>query len=498
MQKIFFDTRVLDNAVRQQFDLSEDLMMENAAAELENVLAEKKSILILCGGGNNGGDGYALARRLVCKNKKVFAAVCVPEKSPMCCLQKSRAEKCSVDFLTIDEIETFVETEKLDAVVDCIFGSGFHGALPEKISLVVEKINSLNCFKLACDIPSGFDSLGNVDGAFFVADETVTMGAMKLALFSDNAKDACGKITVANLGVSREIFENSFEAANENYFLLEESDCRLPFRKSQNVNKGSFGHAAVVGGEKVGAAMIASSAALRIGAGLVTLVDFHNDHSSGEKIFLNENGLPSETIVPYEIMCSKKFPANTTAIAFGMGLGRETDICDLANYIEENKNIPLVMDADIFYHDEIKLILQKRSDEKLPTILTPHPKEFSVLLEKCGLGSFSTAEVVKNRIDLVKKFCEAFPNIVLLLKGANVIVAQKLNDRTDLFFNTQGCSALAKAGSGDVLAGLIAGLLAQKYSILDAAVTGTLIHGLASKKIEFDFSLTPFELMKKI
>ncbi len=498
MQKIFFDTRILDNAVRRQFDLSEDLMMENAAAELEKVLSEKKSILILCGGGNNGGDGYALARRLVCKNKKVFAAICVPEKSPMCCLQKSRAEKCGVDFLTLDEIETFVENEKIDAVVDCIFGSGFHGALPEKIGAIVEKINSLDCFKLACDIPSGLDALGNAEGNFFEADETVTMGALKLALFSDISKDACGKITVANLGVSREIFENSFEAANENYFLLEESDCRVPFRKKQNVNKGSFGHAAVVGGEKLGAAVIASSAALRIGAGLVTLVDFHNDHFSGEKICLNENGLPSETIVPYEIMCGQNFPANTTAIAFGMGLGRETDICDLSNYVEENKNIPLVMDADVFYHDEIKLILQKRSSGKLPTVLTPHPKEFSVLLEKCGLGKFFTAEVVKNRIDLVKKFCDVFPNIVLLLKGANVIVAQKVENKTDLFFNTQGCSALAKAGSGDVLAGLTAGLLAQKYSALDAAVTGTLIHGLASKKVEFDFSLTPFELMKKI
>lgn len=508
MQKLFFDTRILDSSARENFSLSEDLMMENASSEMEKFLHEKNSILVLCGGGNNGGDGYALARRLISKSVNVFAAVCLKEKSPMCVLQKSRAKNCGVNFVSVDDLldenffNNFIETKKIDAIVDCVFGSGFHGDLPEQILLLIQIINSTNIFKLSCDIPSGLDALGNCTKDFFHADKIVTMGALKIALFSDTAKSAWDengvkKIHVANLGISRELFENSTkEKIDENYFLLDESDCELPYRKNQNVNKGSFGHAVVVGGEKIGAAVISCSSALRFGAGLVTLVDFENQHSSGEKILLDEDGLVSSSIVPYEIMCSSTLPQNTSALAFGMGLGREANLESIKNILDGNPSLPVVMDADIFYHKEIKSILQKRSDEKSPTVLTPHPKEFSVLLENCGLGKIEVSEIVKNRIDLAKKFCEAFPNVVLLLKGATVLIGQKSNDGFNLFFNPHGSSSLAKAGSGDVLAGLIVGLLAQKYSVLDATKTASLVHALGSKKIKYNFALTPFELLK--
>ena len=498
MRKIFFDTRKMDMACRERFCLSEDLMMENAAAALEKKLAGKKSVLILCGGGNNGGDGYALARRIFSKNISVAVIVCVPERSDMCLLQKRRAKNCGVKFVPLSDSETFLENNNFDAVIDCIFGSGFHGALPDEISALVKKINAMEAFKLACDIPSGLDLLGNASGECFHADVTVTMGALKLALFSDFAKEVCGKISCADLGLDRETFENSVpQNHGPKYFLLEESDCKYPHRQNPNVNKGSFGHVAVAGGEKIGAAVIASCAALKFGAGLVTLVDFKNARSSGEKISLDINGLPSETIVPYEIMCAKNFPERTSAIALGMGLGRDCGIDEIKKYVSENPEIPLVLDADIFYHDEILEILQKRSVKKSPTVLTPHPKEFSVLLEKCGLGNFSVPELVKNRVELAQKFCGAFPGTVLLLKGATVLVAQKQDADSDceMFFNPHGTAALAKAGSGDVLTGLVASLLAQKYSALDAAKSASLAHALGSKKICPDFSLTPFGLI---
>lgn len=275
MRKIFFDTRKMDMACRERFCLSEDLMMENAAAALEKKLAGKKSVLILCGGGNNGGDGYALARRIFSKNISVAVIVCVPERSDMCLLQKRRAKNCGVKFVPLSDSETFLENNNFDAVVDCIFGSGFHGALPDEISALVKKINAMEAFKLACDIPSGLDLLGNASGECFHADVTVTMGALKLALFSDFAKEVCGKISCADLGLDRETFENSVPQNHvPKYFLLEESDCKYPHRQNPNVNKGSFGHVAVAGGEKIGAAVIASCAALKFGAGLVTLVDF--------------------------------------------------------------------------------------------------------------------------------------------------------------------------------------------------------------------------------
>ena len=500
MQKIFFDSRILDTACRERFCLSEDLMMENAAMSLEEKLHDKKSVLILCGGGNNGGDGYALARRIGAK-KNPTVIVCVPEKSEMCILQKKRAEKSGVKFTALENAESILQNADFDAIVDCVFGSGFHGSLPEKIASLVKKINSMKSYRLACDIPSGLDAYGNAEGVFFNADETVTMGALKLSLFSDTAKEACGKISCTDLGVPRETFENSCpanERTDFKCFMLEESDCKLPVRQNQNVNKGNFGHAAVVGGEKLGAAVIAASAALRFGAGLVTLVDFKTPHSSGEKISLDENGFPSPSIVPYEIMCSENFPQNCSSIAFGMGLGRNADISPVKYFMEQNPSLPVIMDADIFYHDEIKSILKKRSCENSPTVLTPHPKEFSVLLEKCGLGNFSVSETVKNRIELAKKFCTEFPGITLILKGACVLIAQKNDSGIEMFFNPHGCSALAKAGSGDVLSGLVCALLAQKYSALESAKTASLAHALASKKINPDFSLTPFELIREI
>lgn len=501
MRKIFFDTRKLDMACRERFCLSEDLMMENAASALEKKLAGKKSVLILCGGGNNGGDGYALARRIFSKNVSVVVLVCAPERSDMCLLQKRRAKNCGVKFVPLSDFDSLVEKNNFDAVVDCIFGSGFHGALPDEISALVKKINAMECFKLACDIPSGLDLIGNVCGECFRADETVTMGALKLALYSDFAKEVCGKIECAGLGLDRETFENSApQNQGTKYFLLEESDCKYPFRKNPNVNKGNFGHVAVVAGEKIGASVIASCAALKFGAGLATLVDFKNKHSPGEKISLDENGFPSEAIVPYEIMCAKNFPEKTSAIALGMGLGRDCEISEIKRYIYENPEIPIVLDADIFYHNEILEILQKRSGQKSQTVLTPHPKEFSVLLEKCGLGNFSTGDVVKNRVELAQKFCGAFPGITLILKGAVVLIACKADSDSDceMFFNPHGEASLAKAGSGDVLSGLVASLLAQKYSPLDAAKSASLAHALGSKKICPDFSLTPFGLIEKL
>ena len=128
MQKIFFDSRILDTACRERFCLSEDLMMENAAMSLEEKLHDKKSVLILCGGGNNGGDGYALARRIGAK-KNPTVIVCVPEKSEMCILQKKRAEKSGVKFTALENAASILQNADFDAIVDCVFGS----ALDEKV-----------------------------------------------------------------------------------------------------------------------------------------------------------------------------------------------------------------------------------------------------------------------------------------------------------------------------------------------------------------------------
>ena len=175
MEALFLDTRILDKTCREKFLLSEDCMIENAAAGLEDAVMDslgenkKSRVLILCGSGNNGADGYALARKLVSSKISVSVAICGEPKSELCKIQKSRAENTSVEFLMLEKSLDYIEENPLafDLIVDCIFGSGFHGSLPDDISKLIEKINSLDAFRISCDIPSGLDMLGNFPGLFF-------------------------------------------------------------------------------------------------------------------------------------------------------------------------------------------------------------------------------------------------------------------------------------------------------------------------------------------
>ena len=185
MQKIFFDTRKHDAAVRELYGLSEELMMENAASGLEKAVAEclerseKKGIVILCGGGNNGADGYALARRIIWN---VTVLECIPPKSELCTIQAERALKAGVKIVRGDSCLEYLSSAGENGIaVDCIFGSGFHGELPQDISALVDLVNEKDLFRIVCDVPSGLDQYGNCGKSVFMADVTVTMGAQNCA-----------------------------------------------------------------------------------------------------------------------------------------------------------------------------------------------------------------------------------------------------------------------------------------------------------------------------
>ncbi len=268
---------------------------------------------------------------------------------------------------------------------------------------------------------------------------------------------------------------------NGDLWLLRESDLRLPTRVVQNVNKGSFGHVSVVMGEKPGAGIIAAAAAFAFGAGLVTLVC---------------KGRP--VCCPYELMDSPAPPAATNALALGMGLGVPTSgipapdspAADVLAWLEEHPDVACVFDADILKYKEIEGLIRGR--EKV--VLTPHPKEFATLLFLCDLGEYSVPYIAEHRFELVRRFCASFPQAVLILKGANSLIAQGVK----VSVNTLGSSCLAKGGSGDVLAGLAAALLAQGYGAYAAAVSASLAHALASRRVKCSYGMTPFELIEKV
>lgn len=458
MQKLFDEVNSLDKRCYEEFALSEDILMEHAANEMatyiQNNYKDKKSILIVCGSGNNGADGIALSR-LLYKQFDVNLYLASSPKSKMAQLQYKRAQLIGVNI-----IDTLCES---DIIVDCLFGSGLNKPLDDKSKDIISKINSFNSIKIACDIPSGINNLGQVESLAFEADVTITMGALKTSLYSDIAKDYVGKIIVANLGVQREVYEKQ-----SNKYLLCEDDIILPLRNKKNSHKGTYGHLNVIAGCKRGAGIIAAKAAFGFGAGLVSVVCHEN------------------LDLPYHIMQTHFLTDNCTAIAIGMGLGKyERD--EVKTIL--SKNIPMIIDADLFYEVIILDVLNKE------VVLTPHPKEFCALLKLCNIADISINELQNNRFLYVEKFTKKYPKVVLLLKGANVIISQC----EKLYVNSLGSSVLSKGGSGDVLSGLVASLLAQGYKPLDAAISASLAHTLAARNFKKnDYSLIPSDLVEEV
>lgn len=458
MKKIFDEVRSLDKRAVENFYLTEDILMEHASISIQNYIIKKfkknRTILIVCGSGNNGADGIALAR-LLHKRFEVSLYLAKNPKTNIGKLQEKRAKSIGINF--VDEIF------QADIIVDCLFGTGLNNELEQKDIDLIDRLNNFNSFKIACDIPSGINCFGQVLQIAFKADITITMGALKTALLSDIAKDFVGKIKVATLGV-----ENEFFQIPTNKYLLEKSDLILPFRDKKNSHKGIFGHLNIISGDKIGASIIASNAAFSFGVGLVTII------------------CQNEKVVPYHIMQSKNITQNCTAIALGMGLGKIED--KELEYIMK-LDIPKVLDADIFYNS----LIAKYLDENI--VLTPHPKEFVSLLKLTNIADIRVEELQNNRFLYVEKFCKVYPKITLLLKGANVVISQN----ETIYINNFGSSKLSKAGSGDVLSGLIASLLAQGYKPLEATIYGSLAHTLAAKNYKKNnYSLTPQDLIKEI
>ncbi|WRG38146.1 NAD(P)H-hydrate dehydratase [Helicobacter pylori] len=463
MLSVYEKVNALDKRAIEELFLSEDVLMENAAMALERAVLQNASlgakVIILCGSGDNGGDGYALARRLMGRFR-VLVFEMKRAKSPMCQLQKERAKKAGVVIKTYEE-NALNQNLECDVLIDCVIGSHFKGGLEPFLNF--ESLSQKARFKIACDIPSGIDSKGRVDKRAFKADLTISMGAIKSCLLSDRAKDYAGELKVGHLGV----FNQTYEIPTDT-FLLEKSDLKLPLRDKKNAHKGDYGHAHVLLGKHSGAGLLSAISALSFGSGVVSVQALECEITSNNK--------------PLELVFCENFPNLLSAFALGMGL--ENIPKDFNKWLEL---APCVLDAGVFYHKEVLQALEKE------VILTPHPKEFLSLLKLVGIN-ISMLELLDNKLEIARDFSQKYPKVVLLLKGANTLIAHQ--GRT--FINTLGSVALAKAGSGDVLAGLIVSLLSQNYTPLDAAINASLAHALAGLEFKNNYALTPLDLIEKI
>lgn len=480
MKNIYSDSAAVEKLAKKSYGIPDFLMMENASTAIKNLIltltenSEAESqIFIFCGKGNNGGDGLALARMLMnhCKVHLYCPVVPTPTEAAI------QYNMCHQLGLTFYEKSIFLEKLKSSDsnktfVVDCLYGTGFHGELDKDTADFMNEINKASATKIACDISSGL---------YFNADYTVTMGTEKLKLFSDKAKAVSGKIILAELGIPSDKFENpetDEKSILPSAVLLEKTDMNLPFRTNKAAHKGTYGHTAVFAGEKAGAGIVAAEAALHFGSGLTTLVK--TEKSNLEQFKINP-----------ELMLSDSIPAKANAVLLGSGLGELSDKTEkqLIDWAENTENPSVVLDADIFSCDKLTTFLEKlNSIKNIEIILTPHLLEFNRLIAKVLSAhpeiNFSEDYSVKSLADNCEAKIKAgqiitqlFPKTAVILKSANTFIF----DKDNVYICSEGAQSLAKGGSGDVLAGMTAALLAQKYTVKEGAITAVMAHALASR-----------------
>jgi len=437
--------------------------------------------LVICGKGNNGGDGFVVTRLLLAKGAK-------PD-----CLLLGKATDLAGDALTnfkrltdsgfkVREVSARTEIEPLfrnrKVIVDAIFGTGLSRAPAGLAAETIKHINSSGAYVVAIDLPSGLSADTGVPHEPCVrADLTVTMALPKLGLWLYPGRALAGSVEVVDIGIrAKDEGRSATRDEGPGAFLLDAAHVRtvLPQRKPDG-HKGTFGAALIIAGSRnfSGAAVLAGMAAVRSGCGLIRLAIPAGiaDVVSSDVIEAVKVPLPqteTEALSPAAIENLLELAGDAAAVAIGPGIGtdRRTQKLEIGFLAEVEK--PTLIDADGINNLAGHVNLLSRV--KAPLVLTPHPGEFA------RLSGLKVADVNADRVGVARRFATE-KKVVLVLKGAATVVAAP-DGR--VFVNPTGNSGLAKGGTGDVLTGLVVGLMAQGMSPLDAACTGAFLHGLAA------------------
>lgn len=496
------EMREIDKYTIEGIGIPGVVLMENAGSQVVQNLKEKMSIkgckaLVLAGHGNNGGDGFVIARHL--GNNQVDVETWL----------LSDIRKCSCD--SVINFHALVHSgyrlkfwdeknhdlllariNEADIIIDAMLGTGVQGELREPYKKITETVNNAKAYRVAVDIPTGVNSdSGEVVDWAFKADLTVTFAFPKLGQFLFPGADYVGELKVADISIPPIVVK---EKNPRRYLITKEKARELLPERPQNSHKGSFGHALIIGGSgsMAGAPLLAAKATLRSGAGLVTLAV-----PRGIQAAVLSNS-PETMCVGLTETAEGHFAVNSakelrelyrkfSAIGIGPGLGMFAEGSAWLKEIFTTVQ-PMVVDADalnILAND-----LSILSERKSPTIITPHPGEMARLIKK------DVEFVQKNRVNVTKQFAQEH-NLYVVLKGAGTLIATPSGE---LFINPTGGPELSKGGSGDVLTGIITGLLAQSIPVLDALILGVYLHGLAGSLASFpsNYSTLASEVINKI
>ena len=446
------EMRELDRRTIEEFGTPGEMLMERAARGLvEQILRLTQahriaypSILLIAGKGNNGGDAEVAHRMLLEKN-------------------------ISSNLWNIEEINWETASSKgFNIFVDGLLGTGTSGAPRGKFAEAIRFINRAKGLKVAIDIPSGLNAdTGEAQGETVIADLTVTMGLPKTGLIHSESVETTGPIETVDIGIPAEYIEAT-EGCTEAELIVQ-SDVQLPRRK-RNSHKGTYGHVLLIGGAPgmTGAIAMAARAALRSGAGLVSVLTPEEvvpivAQAAGPEVMVH--GFPTlGKIKGVQAQPASKVWKNADAILIGPGLGRSEESRTAVENLIKACDVPLVLDADA-----LSVSPETIAAAKCPVVLTPHPGEFATLF------GMETSQVQADRWAAARSAAERTCNIVVL-KGARTIVAAP---GEKLAINSTGNPGMAKGGSGDVLAGLLTGLLAQGIEPFQATKTAVWLHGKA-------------------
>lgn len=470
--------RQIDKAASEKGGIPSIVLMENAAMacvkELERDFNLKdKSIGIFCGKGNNGGDGFAIARHLYNLGAEVTVyLVCGNKFSGDARINFDIIEKMNVNIEAVDDTENLGYIVKShDIIIDAIYGTGIHGAVRGAGYDVIGAINENARYVMSVDIPSGIEAdSGEICGICVKADKTVTFAAYKIGMLMFPAADYTSEVTVADISIPQYIIDGEKIGIN----VTDDEFVRANFpKRTNNSHKGDYGKVLVIAGSEgmTGAAYLASQTAVLAGSGLVFLgtPKTQNDILEAKTTEVITVPLPSrnghlDAEAEEEIL---KRADSADAVLIGPGVGRFSDIAQILSGLLRFSKVPVVIDADGI--NAVSEDIEMLSESSCPIIFTPHTAEMS------RLTGLDIEYIENNRLIAAGEFAEEY-GVTVILKGHHTVVTAPDGIQ---YINTTGNSGLATGGSGDVLAGLTVSLIASGIDETTASAMAVYIHGRA-------------------
>ena len=479
----------IDEHVIKNIGLSSLVLMENAGRSVAEILKQRipklneKRITVVAGRGNNGGDGLACARHLLNlgADVKIFVLAGAKEElSPEAATNAAILERSGVPVKYVAKGVNKLSSAlaRADVVVDAIFGIGVKGAVRGIAERAIGLINRSSARIFSVDLPSGLDAdTGHVDGVCVKADLTITLEFPKLGLLLYPGREYVGELVVAEIGYPesvKEAFQSEFELVSREFVMK-----TLPARRPYS-HKGDYGKVFLIAGSRgmSGAATLAAEAALRSGAGLVYVGIPQSLSPIVERKLTEAVKVPlpdAEGALAYEAL-ERILPLlkDKDVLAIGPGLSKKNQTARLVKALIRRvpHTLPLVIDADAIniLSEEPKLLKALKAQK----VLTPHPGELSRLIKK------SVEEIEYDRVRTAQTVAAEF-DLIVVLKGVPTVTALPSGN---VFINPTGNSGLSSGGSGDVLTGLIAGLIAQGLKPQKAAPTGVYLHGLVADRLK--------------